>query len=162
MGKKVARFPLSQALLEAILEKHNDKSLSNDEMRSHVKIGKISSAMASNARISELEVWTSVEVLVKVMTRPKHELSPAMLAELLDHIHNCKAVFNSDTTPGSVVILTLEQHQGDPVILALKLDTQKATKKGKTHWMTSAYPKQNHAQKFAEWDAKGLLIWGEY
>lgn len=162
MTKKVGCFHLSERLLETILAKHNQGSLSNDEMRSHVLIGQLSSSVASNANIAELEVWTSVNVLVKVMTRPNHELSPATLSQLPDHIHKCKAVFGSDTTPGSVVVLTLEQHQGDPVLVTLKLNTQKPTGKGNAHWMTSAYPKQNHAVKFVEWEGKGLLIWGKY
>jgi hypothetical protein len=46
----------------------------------------------------------------------------------------------------------------DPIIAAISVNTPDAYKKGKMHWLTSAYPKENQA-KFAQWERAGLLRW---
>lgn len=150
------RINMSLELAQLLEQAIKEKSLTNDLRRNQVLLGKFPREVLTALKIPDLDVVTSVSVLAKIMDQ--HELSAATVAGLHEIICDPVAVYDSATEPGSVVILTMRMVKGDPIIAAIVVNTPDAFKKGHMHWLTSAYPKENHA-KFAEWERDGLLRW---
>lgn len=150
------RINMSLELAQLLEQAVKEKSLTDELRRNQVVLGKFPQEVLTALKISDLDVVTSVAIIAKIMK--KHELSAATVAGLHELICNPVAVYDSATEQGSVVVLTMRLVMGDPIIAAIAVNTPDAFKKGHMHWLTSAYPKENHA-KFAEWERDGLLRW---
>lgn len=150
------RINMSLELATLLEQAVQTGSLTNELRRNQVLLGKFPQEVLSALKIDDLDVVTSVSVLAKIMD--KHQLSAATVSELHGLICNPLAVYDSATEQGSVVILTMRLVGQDPIIAAISVNTPDAYKKGKMHWLTSAYPKENQA-KFAQWERAGLLRW---
>jgi hypothetical protein len=150
------RINMSLELALLLEQAIQEKSLDNDLRRNQVLLGKFPQEVLTALKIDDLDVVTSVSVLAKIMDR--HKLSAATVSGLHELICNPVAVYDSATEQGAVVVLTMRLMMGDPIIAAISVNTPDAFKKGRMHWLTSAYPKENHA-KFSEWERAGLLRW---
>ncbi len=153
---KKKRFPLSADLTATIVAGSNASTLTNDDRRHQVLIGRFPGDVCRALNIPDLDVVTSVAVIEKIMI--KHGLTSQVVAGLHGMICRPLAVYNSASKGDSIVIVSMTVIGGDPLIASIVTDTPDAAKKSNMHWLTSAYPKENR-HKLVEWEANGLLLW---
>lgn len=103
------RVDLSAALAETVLERHAETLLSDQDYRLQVRIGRFSKTAITALGIRDLDVITSVAILVKVME--KHGLKPSMVESLKELILEPVAVYKSATERESIVMVTAEMRQ---------------------------------------------------
>lgn len=154
MTKK--RVEMSLDLAKFICDGSRNKTLSNDELRIQVQLGRLPKLVLTSLNIPDLMVVTSVSLLVKL--EHKHKIGPAVMSMLHELIGNPSAVFKSATQAESIVIVTVVYVDGNPLIASIVVDTPDSFGKPNMHWMTSAYGKDNH-QRLVDWEQEGLLLW---
>ena len=154
MAKK--RFPIDLEIATVICEGSKTNTLSPEDLRHQVQLGRFPAAILADLSIPDLQVVTSVAVLAKLAN--KHKLSPAIIVNLHHLIGQPKAIFSSASRKDSIVIVCMMMVEGDPLIASIVVDTPDAALKPNMHWLTSAYAKDNH-QKLVDWENEGLLLW---
>ena len=151
------RVDLSAALAETVLERHTEALLSDQDYRLQVRIGRFSKTAIAALGIRDLDVITSVAILVKVME--KHGLQPSMVESLKELILEPVAVYKSATERESIVVVTAEMPDGiNPLLIPIKIDVMGASGKSNFHWMASAYAKEK-PEIIERWERNGLLLW---
>ena len=151
------RVDLSAALAETVLERHAETLLSDQDYRLQVRIGRFSKTAITALGIRDLDVITSVAILVKVME--KHGLKPSIVESLKDLILEPVAVYKSATERESIVVVTAEMPDGiNPLLIPIKIDVMGASGKSNFHWMASAYAKEK-PEIIERWEKNGLLLW---
>lgn len=154
MAKK--RFPMDFDIAKAICTGSMENTLSAEDLRHQIQLGRFPSSVLAALKIPDLEVVTSVSVLAKLAK--KHTLDAGVISGLHQLISAPKAVFGSATRKDSIVIVCMMMVDGDPLIASIVVDTPDAYMKPNMHWLTSAYGKDNH-QKIVDWETEGLLLW---
>jgi Phage MuF-C-terminal domain len=150
------RSQMSSDLTTTILANSTSGKLTVEQRGNQILLGKFPEPVLTALAIDDLDVVTSVSVIEKIMT--KHALSPGLAANIHSLICAPLAVYASASKGDSIVVVSTTLVGASPLIAAIVVNTPDAFMKGRMHWMTSAYPKDN-AAIFAKWEADGLLLW---
>ncbi len=150
------RLPLSDDLVDWVQEHGQAGTIPKDDYGNHVIIGNFSPSMLGILQVPDLQLVTSVSVMEKMMF--DHAISGPTIKGLPALLSQPKSIYKSDMAVGSVVIITLANLRGKPVVVPVRLGQHGATGRAGMHWVASAYAK-DHTDQLQAWRDKGLLIW---
>lgn len=107
--------------------------------------------------------FTNLSLVIKGSTIAKaafdHGMPKSFLKRLPGIVSSPKGLYqsDSDSAPGSVVVLTFEDHRGNPVIIPIRPRVQVG--RSQVHnVVTSIYGKEGYDPE-VRWKRKGLLLW---
>jgi hypothetical protein len=153
----VQRKPLTDELVERVKTEGMKNTITEVEMAEHVIIGRFTDVMLSRLNCPDLEIATSISVLVKMIFN--HGITPKHIKSLSQLICNPQEIYQSVSHPNdSVVIVTIENIAGEPILIPIWLNKPGRTGKQPDHWVSSAYAKTD-PNVLTRWKSTGHQIW---
>ena len=129
--------------------------LANDEraLRAQVPVGIETPPALQLLGVGRKPVVTNRNLIAKMHF--EHGVPRADLERLGELLSNPVMVFQSDTQPGRMVVVTSLVVRGNPVVVAI--DPNGASNRAEVVYVPSAYPKDNADRTFTRWIRDGLL-----
>lgn len=153
------REPLTIELVQWIHDEGLRGKIPRARMEHHVVIGRLTAEMLAILGCDDLELFTSVAVLEKMLF--DHAISTDKLLDLSRLVCLPKSVYRSASRPNdSVVVVSLETLRANPILVPIHLGKQLGRSGPVVHWVSSCYAKDNPAI-FERWNRDGLLIWSQ-
>lgn len=151
------REPLTNDLVKWIQDEGVKGTIPQARMEHHVVIGRLSAEMLTILGCDDLELFTSVAVLEKMLF--DHGISVDKLTDLSRLVCIPQTVYKSASRPhDSVVVVSVETLRENPILVPIHLGKQLGRGGPVVHWVSSCYAKDNPAI-FDRWERDGLLIW---
>ena len=105
--------------------------------------------------------FPSLELQIKASVIDKahfdHGVSKGILQRLGDVLNSPKALYKSATVINTAVVVTLEQKNGNPLLVPIHPDKQVG--RYRVNVISSIYSKDNWSEVEPQWVEKGLLLW---
>lgn len=148
---------LTNELVDWVQSEGLKAAITPDDMGKHVIIGRFTDVMLSRLTCPDLEIVTSIAVLEKMIFT--HGVTANHIKSLSQLICNPQEIFQSTSHPNdSVVIVTIENLAGNPILIPIWLNKPSRTGKQPDHWVSSAYPKTD-PNVLVRWKKTGHQIW---
>ena len=128
-------------------------------LRQQVSLGIKTPAVLQMLGVAEKPVFTNRDLIAKMHI--EHGLTKAQLNELPSLLERPAMVFESDTQPGRLLVVTSIVSDGRPVVIAVEPNGKLDRERLEVVMLPSAYPRNDADRQFTRWIKEGKLLYSD-